>query len=407
MIYLKKIPLKIKNPLMFIINFTALKDQLLVEQDMHLKKITVIHFKNYKQGEVELSPKINCFLGNNGVGKTNLLDAIYYLSFCKSYFNPIDSQNINHEEDFFMIQGEYERKGKTENIACSIKKNTRKQCKRNQKEYPKLSDHIGLIPLVISSPQDSVLIKGGSEERRKFIDSVISQYDREYLETLIQYNKIISQRNKLLKELVERRNNDVSMIEIYNGQLIPKAELIHSRRVEFIRRLVPVFQDYYNRVSREKENISLHYESGLNNQNYAALLRNSLEKDKILQYTTTGVHKDDLTFNIEGHPLKKSGSQGQQKTFTVALKLAQFDFMKEINNFKPILLLDDIFDKLDAHRVKEIVNLVAENHFGQIFITDTNKHRVENILEGIGIDHQIFMIQDGEIKNENHAQEQH
>jgi len=366
---------------------------------MYLKNISLINFKNYEQVDLEFSPKINCFVGNNGVGKTNLLDAIYYLSLTKSFFNSIDNQNINHTKDFFVIQGNYIRSEKVENIYCGVKRNKRKQFKRNKKEYHRLSEHIGLIPVVMISPADSSIITEGSEERRKFINGVISQYDNQYLDDIINYNRALSQRNKLLKDFAKNNNFDTETLEIWNEQLILPGKRIYQKRVEFINKLVPIFQKYYNYVSLGNEKVELIYESQLYSTNFKNLLKESVLKDRILQYTSVGIHKDDLFLKLEGYSIKKTGSQGQQKTFLVAIKLAKFDFIKELNGFKPVLLLDDIFDKFDTQRRKQIIKLLADNNFGQIFITETSKDRLESILADIKIDFRLFKIKDGVIEN--------
>lgn len=359
---------------------------------MYLTELSLINFKNYNQLELNFSPKINCFIGQNGVGKTNLLDAVYYLSMCKSYLNPIDSQNIRYNEEFFVIQGDYFLKEKHESIYCGLKKNKKKQFKRNKKEYQKLSDHIGLLPVVMISPLDNSLILEGSDERRKFMDSVISQYDKEYLENLIKYNRALVQRNKLLKDFFQTRTFDEDTIDIWDEQLIVLGEKIHSVRVKFVEELIPIFQEYYTRISGNQEKVQLVYDSKLFEGEFRNILKNAIDKDRIVQYTTVGIHKDDLILTLEKYPIKKAGSQGQQKTYLVSLKLAQFDFIKQISGFKPVLLLDDIFDKFDRQRVRQIIELVAENHFGQIFITDTSQDRLETILKDINIPHSLFFI---------------
>ena len=313
---------------------------------MHLNKLSVINFKNYFEKEMQFSSKINCFVGNNGVGKTNLLDAIYYLSFCKSYFNSVDSQNINHDNDFFVIQGEFLKSDLIENIYCGVKRNERKHFKRNDKEYTKLSDHIGLIPLVMISPSDKIIIIGGSEERRRFINNVITQFDKEYLGDLIKYNKAIISRNKLLKDFAKSSSFNYEVIEIWDEQIIPLGERIFNKRNDFIEKFLPVFQKYYEFISLNNEIINLTYESHLSGNDFRKLLNDSIDRDRILQYTSKGIHKDDLIFNLSDYPIKKMGSQGQQKTFLISLKLAQFEFISQISQQKPILLLDDIFDKL-------------------------------------------------------------
>jgi DNA replication and repair protein RecF len=362
---------------------------------MNLKTLSIINFKNYEQADINFSPKINCFVGNNGVGKTNLLDAIYYLSFCKSSFNPIDSQNIMNNEEFFLIQGQYTRKETEEHIYCGLKKGQKKQFKRNKKEYPRLADHIGFIPLVMKSPADINFIYDGSEERRRFLDSVISQFDHAYLDDLMNYNKILSQRNKLLKNVTPEAYIDT--FGIYNDQLNSFGTRIYNKRSEFVKELVPIFQEFFNEISEGRESVALEYNSQLQNENLQELLQSSFRKDCILQYTTRGIHKDDLNLTISNQPLKKYGSQGQQKTFLVALKFAQYDFIRNQTSLKPLLLLDDIFDKLDRQRVAQIIKLVTHNHFGQIFITDTSPDRLRNILGESTTDHKIFSIEDGNI----------
>jgi DNA replication and repair protein RecF len=363
---------------------------------MHLSSLSVINFKNYDQADLELSQKMNCFVGENGVGKTNLLDAIHYLALCKSNLNPVDSQNIRYDTDFSVIQGIFDRKGKEETIYCSIRKNKKKQFKRNKKDYKRLAEHIGLIPLVMISPADYILIQGGSEERRRLMNSVIGQYDRNYLENVISYNRILAQRNKLLKE-----QNGVAgfseVLDVLDTQLLQYGIPVFESRKEFIERLMPVFQQFYQHVSGMKETVTLNYSSQLLKSDFQKLLAESRTKDIIVQYTTTGIHKDDISMELDQHSLKKIGSQGQQKTYLVALKLAEFEFMRETMDNTPILLLDDVFDKLDAFRVKQIIKLVADNTFGQIFITDTNETRMMDILKEIPAEHSVFHIGDGVI----------
>jgi DNA replication and repair protein RecF len=359
---------------------------------MHLKTLSLVNFKNYEQLDIPLSERINCFVGENGVGKTNLLDAVHYLSLCKSNLNPVDSQNVRYEQDFLVIQGVFNRKGREENIYCGIKKQKKKQFKRNQKEYGKLSEHIGLIPLVMISPADSILINGGSEERRKFMNGVIAQYSRVYLDNLIQYNRALGQRNKLLKDFAFSRKFDRDMLEVWNEQLIRYGEPIYEERVRFVRDLLPVFDEFHSHVSGDREKVKLSYQADLITRDFRDGLEASLEKDRILQYSSFGIHKDDLAMELSGHSLKKSGSQGQQKTFLVALKLAEFEFIRKLTDIPPILLLDDVFDKFDASRVKQIISLVAEKQFGQIFITDTNEQRLKGILKEIPADHKVFRI---------------
>jgi len=348
---------------------------------MQLQRLSLINFKNFKSQEFEFDHKINCFVGQNGIGKTNALDAIYLLAFGKSYFNPIASQNINHQENFFVVDGSFLKDQKTEKIICSFKKGQKKLIKRNGKLYDKLSDHLGLIPLVIISPSDRDLITEGSEMRRKFIDSVISQGNKPYLQTLINYNKVLIQRNALLKYFALNNTFNQDTLSIYNDQLSQYGAHIYLERKKFLEKFIPIFNERYMDISSGKEKVDLKYQSQLDEKDLGQLLLENLNKDKALQYTSVGTHKDDLVFEIDGHPIKKFGSQGQQKSYLVALKLAQFDFTKQQSGQTPILLLDDIFDKLDEKRVSQIINLVNKDSFGQIFISDTHKERTENVVK--------------------------
>jgi DNA replication and repair protein RecF len=357
---------------------------------MHLNSLSLVNFKNFDHFEHEFTPRINCFTGNNGAGKTNLLDAIHYLSLCKSFFNSVDSQNIKHGEDFFVIQGIYLRYDAEEKIYCGVKRNTKKQFRRNRRDYQKLSDHIGFLPVVMVSPGDSLLITGGSEERRRFMNGVISQFDKQYLEDMISYNHALVQRNVLLKDFAKKRYLDRDSLEIWTEQMIAPAERIFVKRKSFIEKILPVFSHYQQFVSLGREEVDLTYESQLEGGDFRNLLEKSIEKDLILQYSSCGVHKDELNLSLGGHPMKKNGSQGQQKSYLIALKLAQFDFIYRINGFHPVLLLDDIFDKLDENRVQQIIKLVSENNFGQIFITDTSRQRLQKILNKTGIDFTII-----------------
>lgn len=359
---------------------------------MHLSHISLMNFKNYDQLELEFSNKINCFVGDNGTGKTNLLDAIHYLSLTKSYFNSLDAQNIRHGEEQFVIQADFERDGLDERILCGVQHNRRKIFSRNKKEYTKLSEHVGLLPVVMISPADSSLITEGSDERRKFMDAVISQFDGEYLESLIRYNRALGQRNVLLKQFHRTGSFRSDQLEIWDEQLVRHGDYIHQRRLAFIKDLMPIFQQFYETVSGGKELVGLDYRSQLREKDLMTLFREHEQKDRILQYTTAGIHKDDLEMTLAGYPIKRIGSQGQQKTFLVALKLAKFDFIRKVNGFHPILLLDDVFDKFDAKRVKQIIRLVAEHEFGQIFITDTNPARIKNILGELTIDYKLFHV---------------
>jgi DNA replication and repair protein RecF len=360
---------------------------------LFLKELSILNFKNFPQQEMEFCQRLNCFLGNNGAGKTNLMDAIYYLSFCKSYFNNIDTQSIKHDEDFLMIQGNYSINEKSESVLCSIKKGQKKQFKRNKKEYEKLSDHIGLLPLVMVSPSDIRLILDGSDVRRKFINGVISQYDKEYLEDLLVYQRAVLQRNALLKDLAKKRKFDSVSMEIWTEPIIETGLRIYKKRVEYIKDFIPIFNKHYEFISGEQEKVDLEYNSQLNNGDFRELIEKSLEKDLLFQYTTVGIHKDDLELTLKGFPIKQTGSQGQKKSYLVALKLAQFEFIKKVTSITPIFLLDDIFDKLDKHRVAKILELVADSSFGQIFITDTGPERISPILKNLKTEYRIFNIE--------------
>lgn len=356
---------------------------------MFLKKISLFNYKNFSEATFEFDTKINCFVGKNGIGKTNILDAIYHLANGKSYFNPLAVQNIKHNEEFFVVDGEFEKNDRNEQIVCSLKKGQKKILKRNGKLYEKFSDHIGFIPLVIISPADRDLITEGSETRRKFIDSVISQLDSQYLQQLIQYQKTVAQRNALLKYFALNHVFEKDTLVIYNEQLNELGQSIFEKRKDFLEKFIPIFNNYYKEISNGSETVQLVYQSDLSEKSTLALLDENLSKDRALQYTSVGVHKDDLSFEIDNHPIKKFGSQGQQKSFLIALKLAQFDFVKKQSGEKPILLFDDIFDKLDEFRVAKIVSMVNNDEFGQLFISDTHAERTENIVKST---HQSYKI---------------
>ncbi|WP_430905452.1 DNA replication/repair protein RecF [Maribacter sp. 2-571] len=359
---------------------------------MFLKKLSLVNYKNVASSEFEFDSKINCFVGANGIGKTNILDAIYHLSFGKSYFNPIASQNIKHGEAFFVIEGEFEKSERNEKITCTLKKGSKKLIKRNGKIYDKLSEHIGFLPLVIISPSDRDLIIEGSDTRRKFIDGVISLSDREYLQDLLRYNKILSQRNSLLKYFNVNQTFDGETLSVYDKQLEQYGVPIFEKRTGFLEQFAPIFQEQYLRISGGRETVTLTYDSKLNQVDFPALLEQNKDRDRALQYTSVGIHKDDLGFEISGFPIKKFGSQGQQKSFLIALKFAQFQFIKARAKTTPILLLDDIFDKLDEHRVGHIISLVNDANFGQIFISDTHAERTENVVKEIHQSYKIFKL---------------
>lgn len=359
---------------------------------MFLKKISLLNYKNISEAEFDFDSKINCFVGKNGVGKTNILDAIYHLSYGKSYFNPLAVQNIKHDEEFFLIEGNFEKDSKNELIACSLKKGQKKTLKRNGKIYNKFSEHIGFIPLVIISPADQDLITEGSETRRKFMDSVISQLDNNYLTNLIKYQKTLSQRNALLKYFALNHTFENDTLQIYNEQLTLIGTLIFEKRKQFISEFEPIFNHYHQTITDSQENVRLLYNSQLFENNLLNLFTDNLQKDRALQYTSVGIHKDDLAFEIDQYPIKKFGSQGQQKSYLIALKLAEFDFLKKQSNQKPILLFDDIFDKLDEFRVSKIVQMLNNNEFGQLFISDTHPERTESIVKSTLQSYKIFKL---------------
>ena len=364
---------------------------------MILRSISILNYKNIREATLDLSPKMNCFIGKNGMGKTNFLDAVYYLSFCRSAYNMVDSQNITHAADFFVLQGGYvSDSGEPEEIYCGMKRGAKKQFKRNKKAYRRLSQHIGLIPVIFVSPSDSILIDGGSEERRRLMDVVIAQYDHAYIEALTHYNKALQQRNALLKQEEEP---DASLMEVLEMQMAAHGEVLYQKRNAFVQEFIPVFQDIYQRISQEQEQVSLRYVSHGQRGDLLEVIRRDRIKDRAVGYSLHGIHRDDLEMLLGGYPMKREGSQGQNKTYVLALKLAQFNFLcRTASNTTPLLLLDDIFDKLDAQRVEQIVQLVSGKDYGQIFITDTNRDHLDKILADGGFDYKIFSVEQGEIK---------
>lgn len=374
--------------------------------EMILRKLSILNYKNIGEAQLELSPKMNCFIGSNGMGKTNVLDAVYYLSFCRSASNPIDAQVIRHEEPFCMIEGQYQTVGAESRepmanselltISVGMKRGQKKHFKRNKKEYKRLSEHIGLIPLVVVSPADALLIEGGSEERRKLMDMVIAQYDRSYIDALSRYNNALQQRNILLK--MEDPAPDTLVLQLWEEQMAEAGEVLYAKRRAFVDELVPLFQEYYQHISSGQERVGLTYVSHCQRGPLLDVIQRDRHKDLAVGYSLHGVHRDDLEFTLDGHLMKREGSQGQNKTYVIALKLAQFDFLKRTGSqTTPLLLLDDIFDKLDAQRVEQIVRLVSSDNFGQIFITDTNRDHLDQILSTSALDYQIFHVQEGNI----------
>lgn len=363
---------------------------------MFLREISILNYKNIREATLRFSDKLNCFVGLNGQGKTNILDAIYYLSFTKSAYNTIDSQNITHDAEMALIQGRYDFDNATEDtsevISCGIKRGVKKQFRRGKKDYQRLIDHIGLIPLVMVSPQDSELISEGSEERRRFIDGVISQYDKQYLEHLTQYNALLKQRNALLKQYEDYpQNAPAELFEVIEMQMVVHATYIFEQRTDFIQRFVPAFQEVYSAISGNSEQVSLHYTSQLQDRDLAEAFARTRQRDLIVGWTTQGIHKDELDMRLGEYPLKRVGSQGQQKSYLLAMKLGQAIFLG-----KPILLLDDIFDKLDSERVERIIRLVSSERFGQIFITDTDRQHLTSILQGMQHASSVFHVSNGE-----------
>ena len=363
---------------------------------MFLREISILNYKNIREATLHFSEKLNCFVGLNGQGKTNILDAIYYLSFTKSAYNTIDSQNITHDADMALIQGRYDfdraAEDASEVISCGIKRGVKKQFRRGKKDYQRLIDHIGLIPLVMVSPQDSELISEGSDERRRFIDGVISQYDKQYLEHLTQYNALLKQRNALLKQYEDYpQNAPAELFEVIEMQMVVHATYIFEQRTDFIQRFVPAFQEVYSAISGDSEQVSLHYTSQLQDRDLAEAFARTRQRDLIVGWTTQGIHKDELDMRLGEYPLKRVGSQGQQKSYLLAMKLGQAIFLG-----KPILLLDDIFDKLDSERVERIIRLVSSERFGQIFITDTDRQHLTSILQGIHHASCVFHVSNGE-----------
>ena len=363
---------------------------------MILEKLTLMNYKNIMEATLVLSPKMNCFIGQNGAGKTNILDAIYYLSFCHSANNPIDSQVIRHGEEFFMIEGNYVTQDDSLCVTAAMKRGQKKHIKRNTKEYKRLSEHIGQIPVVVVSPSDTLLIESVSEERRRLMDMVISQYDPTYIDALNRYTKALQQRNTMLK--AEEEPN-VDVISIWEEQMAIAGEQIYEQRDAFIKEMVPIFQRYYETISGNKERVAINYISHCQRGPLLEVIQRDRMKDYAVGYSLHGIHRDDLEFLIGDHLMKREGSQGQNKTFVISLKLAQFDFLKRTNSkTTPLLLLDDIFDKLDAKRVEQIVSLVAGDDFGQIFITDTNRDHLDQILSASSHDYKIFHVDNGHVQ---------
>ncbi len=363
---------------------------------MELKELHIVNFKNIGEASLDFSPGVNCFVGRNGAGKTNVLDAVYHLSMCKSFFGLPDGQHIRHGEAFFVVQGSYDREGEAVEVYCGVKRGGKKVFKKNQKVYGRLSEHIGLLPLVMVSPEDGELIEGGSEERRRLVDGIICQCDRDYLHRLIRYNKVLMQRNSLLKS-AGGRVLEGEALEVWDEQLADNGEVIMRRRREFLEEFRGVFQFYYEELSSGREAVELVYKPSAEEGGLLEGLRRTAARDRMLTYTSVGVHRDDLGLHIGGYPVRKIGSQGQKKTFLLALKLAQYAWILRTGGVKPLLLLDDVFDKLDAERVRQIVRIVGGELFGQVFMTDTNREHLDEILRGQAVDYRLFQVEGGEV----------
>jgi len=365
----------------------------------YLSKLNLLNFKNHENLELEFCPKINALVGKNGVGKTNVLDAVYYLSMCKSYINGVDKHNIRFDSGFFSIQGKFKHEKDSSTVLCSVKAGAKKVFKRNKVEYEKLADHIGLYPVVFISPYDGDLIAEGSEMRRKWMDGIISQIDKKYLENLMNYNRVVEQRNALLKQ-IHLGNQNTSELEIWDAPMEQLGEKIYERRLVFVDSFIPIFEKYYQTIGAETETVQMVYRSDFGKGAFTSLLQSNLRKDLAYQYSTVGIHKDDLLFSLNGNPVKKYGSQGQQKSYVIALRLAQYEYIAEICNQKPVLLLDDIFDKLDSTRILKLIDLVSSDFFGQVIITDTESERLELIFKERNAEFRIFDIHSHPIPHE-------
>lgn len=364
---------------------------------MLLKKLSLINFKNIAQEELSPIAGINCFVGGNGAGKTNVMDAVYYLSMCKSALTMTDGQSIRHGEEFFVLDARYTTgTGKEENVACTYARKSGKVLKRNGKEYERIADHVGLVPVVIVSPADSALILDAADERRRYLNAFISQLDRSYLNAIMRYNAVLAERNRLLKT-----SPDETMLRIYDRQLSEHGTAIHARRQEAVAELQPLVADFYRTLSSDRETVELIYKSELNENSFEDLLLSARQRDLVNGFTTSGIHRDDLVLRIGGYTLRKYGSQGQQKSFLIALKLAQYAVVSKARGEKPLLLLDDLFDKLDAARVEQLLRLVSDAAFGQIFITDCNPTRLRRILDKAGGMYALFSVKDGRIARED------
>ncbi len=361
----------------------------------HLARLKVLNFRNHREADVELGPELNCFTGANGTGKTNLLDAVHYLSLSKSYFDPVDVHNIQHGEELFMLQATMATADGDDAVLCSVRRGQRKVLSRNRKEYDRMADHVGRYPVVMITPYDGQLVLEGSEVRRRFLDGLIAQFDKAYLEALMRYNRALLQRNALLKRFAETGTGNLDDLAPWDEQLVVHGTVVHQVRSAFMGELVPLLNDHYHGISAGPEQVALEYRSQLDGTDMRALLAEAWPRDRAAQYTTAGIHKDELVFTIDGRPLKRHGSQGQQKTYLIALKLAQFDLTLARSGTRPILLLDDIFDKIDPQRMRHLLALLSGQRFGQVIITDTDARRLHQALDGLDLDTRFFHLAHG------------
>lgn len=367
---------------------------------MWLEKIGLLNYKNYPEVAIQFSEHINCFVGENGSGKTNLLDAIYYLAFTKSAFSSTEQQNMRHGASLFLVKGTFCKHERQYQVQFSLQTGQKKDARNSRVPYEKLSEHIGLFPAVLISPDDTDLIRERSENRRRFFDSIISQINHAYLDDLIRYNHLLQQRNRLLKQFAERRTYDSDLLDSYSEPLLTLGKTIYEARRAFITQFIPLFEKHYRYLSNDQEPVAIHYESHFAQPAWQENFYRAQQRDLMLQRTTQGTHRDDFRFEIGGYPVKKYGSQGQQKSFVIALKLAQFEIIHQETGVKPLLLLDDIFDKLDDHRIAQLTRLVVDQTFGQLFVTDARPERTRQMFAAIESEKKFFTIQRGEVVEE-------
>ena len=363
---------------------------------MKLQEINIIQYKNIEGLSLNPHPCFNAFTGMNGMGKTNILDAIHYLCLAKSNFGRIERNNVMHDREFFRLEGVFDNNGETDKIIIKVKPPRLKQIIKNGKVLEKISDHVGQFPVVMIAPKDKAALLESSAERRKIMDRVLSQTDKKYLDVLVDYNRWLKQRNALIKNTIEYDVN-LDLLNTYDVKIAPLAHFIHDVRNRFVEELRPVFTDFYARISDEIPDIQ--YISKLSDNDYLSLVKDNLQKDLILKRSTTGIHRDDLAFTLNSYDLKTTASQGQLKSFALALKLAEFSFLKMKKGFVPLVILDDVFDKLDKIRVERLVKLLFKNEFGQVFISDTDKDRVLRIFRDAEVNYKIFEVKKGDITN--------